>query len=139
MGLESLVPDLERCKRLKEMGFPQDTAFFWGEGIEEYLLLPHEEWEGFREQWMYAFPKPVGKYAAPTFQEIWEALPDEVREENANALLVLSENMEGTYLRYEDVPYAWFVEMGYSSPVLCAADMWLWCAENGHLKGASDV
>lgn len=78
MTLQDLVPPQELCQRLKEAGFPQDTAYYW------HSLVSHDlkSWSDYKLQDY----KPESDFgmrviAAPTLQEVLDQLPVGIRIE----------------------------------------------------------
>ena len=80
------VPSLELCKELKELGFPQDTGWYWVKTrigwILGYLLEPQERYPN---DYNFFFPiveeicfinKNTPLYKAPTCRELGKWLPD---------------------------------------------------------------
>lgn len=80
MKIEQLVPNLETCQRLKELGFPQGSYFV------HYLGD------------VYKNTNFMAEIAAPTFQEIWNELPDKIEHQNYVFYKVL--DTENKYIGY---------------------------------------
>ena len=72
-SLESLVPPVEKCRQMKEAGFPQETScFVWMQFVGQgAVLIPRKEWE-FKGKGR----KEVIALAAPLLEEVLEQLPD---------------------------------------------------------------
>jgi len=82
MNLQQQVPSLELCKRLKELGYPQENLF---------MLVKYEMWKE-PQVWNSDIAKEFSsvclsgkreyEYAAPTVAELGEMLPVKVIERN---------------------------------------------------------
>lgn len=84
---EKEVPSLELCKKLKEVGYPQDGGWHWirFEGENEWKLCLSCEQGIVIDGRVYA--EAYGKreqIKAPTCRELMEWLPDAITEEVVN-------------------------------------------------------
>lgn len=83
--MENLVPDLETCQRLKELGWPQDpytTNLGWfyfdseeDKGFNGWAVV---RWVNYSDGSLISEGWNTSELAAPTFQELWDALPSEI-------------------------------------------------------------
>ena len=111
--LEKEVPSLELCKKLKEIGYPQDTdGYLWtnarkvwlcGESweITEDFYLSDEKpyyplggipstdwWKQKRDEW---FSRLI-LYKAPTVRELFDMLPGFIKIKEAVAFLIIDKD-----------------------------------------------
>lgn len=69
MKLEQQVPSLELCKKLKELGYPQESLFYWT-FYKDHSQVLYTQQEVFKESW-----KVDPNYcSAPTVAELGELL-----------------------------------------------------------------
>ena len=122
MSLESLVPDLDTCRRLKTAGYPQETVLWWAWNT-------HPLDGGW---WVTNESNRDDTVAAPTFQEIWERLPTRLA---LNVRLAAMENEGKTGVGYVRLRGLDNWRVWFEGTVFAAAELWLWCKENGHLEG----
>ena len=94
LPLEQMVVSVELAKRMKELGFPQETYFHWLKEAwngdvktlaeQKFFIYHFDEWQDSQE------PSARLNFAAPTSGEIGELLPDwaysfRVNKDNAMA------------------------------------------------------
>lgn len=124
MSLETLVPDLDTCRRLKEAGYPQETALWWDRNM-------------FHGKMHVTTHAVTGKgIAAPTFQEIWERLPIRIRVDGnwCGRTLFCDDDGDSNCGFDSQTKDVWEVMFSYRSAHVAAAELWLWCKENGHVS-----
>lgn len=119
---------LETAKKLKEVGFPQETFLVWQ---RQYLSRPVYtlELRSKMEESDKKFNTSGLREAAPIAEEILERLP---REIGSNSLVI--NRMDDWEIGYDDRDSALVYEYG-KTLVEAAAKMYLWLAENQLLKG----
>lgn len=79
MKLENQVVSLELSKKLKELGVPQKSLFWWGDTIGEprwQILIPEKMPRGVA----YENARMAAKYSAHTVAEIGELFPVKVED-----------------------------------------------------------
>lgn len=134
--LKSLVPSLELCRKLLDAGFPQETALVWTPDLHPLC----------RGQW---YVSSVGfsdeDIAAPTFGEVWESIAKicrtwpgwDVRAATNRLVFEIRDYDRLGNLNY--VPEMTFWKLDCGSWANAAAQLWLWCLENGYVKGLEGV
>jgi hypothetical protein len=91
MILEQQVPNLELCKRLKELGVKQESLFYWVKNSEEY---------GFQLEYKPDYVhKDLGRYSAFTVAELGEVLPYEI---SGRLLKIAKGSIKDWHVFYED-------------------------------------
>lgn len=85
------VPSLELCKKLKELGYPQDGGWYWKKWKEK------ENWKlGFvKEEEKQYFLTYVDLIKAPTVRELGEWLPAILKVKNHNFFLIIKQDFIG--------------------------------------------
>ena len=125
------VPSLELCRKLKELGYPQDkTGFWWGyrahlKDDEQYVLLFGNEILVGELDW----------WKAPTLGEMEEVLSAKID--------TLGDGSDW-FLRIEKWGDRWYVDLSKFAYCVCSekgeklpnayAKMLIWLAENGYLS-----
>lgn len=73
MELEKQVCSRELAKRLKELGFKQESLFYWAQGLTIYPNAPFAN-----SKWRNGGKTPLYGYSAFTVAELGEILPLEI-------------------------------------------------------------
>lgn len=97
---------LETAKQLKEVGFPQETEFYWRvpDDEEKSTVESREKMKKF----YYIFPT----YASPTADEILEELPQTIKYNGKTYHLFISMGLDRQYF----VVYANELDYEYNAP-----------------------
>lgn len=137
--LKDLVVSLETAKKLKATGWTKPTAFYWVDVPGQGWVLSEKREECF--VWVnpdggtacYSLAAVRNYFAAPTAEEILRELPNLIVTKTLNrcrtySLLIKPANL-GYVLTYGAIALQ-------SAPTLseAAAQMWLWCIEQGYIK-----
>ena len=126
MKTTELVPSLETCKKLKELGYPQDTMLYFIQRDTELWTTPLQK--------QYFSVSLLGKpeVAAPTSAEIGEWLPTKIALNQAiHSLSVTHEHLwEVRYERFSGYELVGINE--HLAGVMAAALIWL--IENKHFE-----
>lgn len=124
---EKEVPSLELCKKLKELGYPQDkTGFWWGyrahlKDDEQYVLLFGNKILVGELDW----------WKAPTCRELGEWLINKsVLLELGSLSIDYDEALNKWTVWYEKVGKEWVWD---DTEPNARAKMLIWLAENGYL------
>ena len=73
MKLEQQVPELKLCKKLKELGYPQEGLFYW---CNPYMRACSDS-----EYKIYDLPTSTKDYVAPTVAELGDWLPKTIHKD----------------------------------------------------------
>ena len=130
--IEKEVPSLELCRKLKELGYPQDDGWYW---VQEIF--------GYKYEWKLCLlvnsPYAVDSYKikAPTLGEMEEVL---------SAKIDALRDGSDWFLRIEKWGDCWYVDLSKFAYCVCSekgeklpnayAKMLIWLAENGYLNFA---
>ena len=133
------VPSLELCKRLKELGYPQDGgSWYWDLWPVKPRLVFLATWENFIP--LMRKPKDKWLMKAPTLREIIEWLPLEIEYEGETLWLDLDRPDESqfivSYCRYCDGTCP--IAIGDDDIVNAPTKMLIWLAKNGYVKFKGD-
>jgi len=110
------VPSLELCKKLKELGFPQD-----GGGWYYYrYYYDNEFYIGLKEE--IAWEENPEYYYAPTVRELGEWLPEEYEEFKLGEKFWVKDKRDYKYLVCD------------RKEVNARAKMLIWLIENGYVS-----
>lgn len=121
------VPDLERCKRLQEKGFPQDLQFFWATDWCDAWWVVHETDLGCNDMPIAApivteLVEEIGKFAKPQESEmlvpVIEMYLSEMGDWNVGSVAQFQITDEADYCNADALPNA-------------LADLWIWLRERG--------
>lgn len=137
MNISNLVPSLETCKKLQELGFPQETYFDYCK-----IIPPRDSHQPYNMILNFFGVKYFascdgGKVEflcpAPTLQEIWEQLPSEIKDsewehtfdlyihtDGMGYELVIPEPTGDIHLTRYDVCFS-----NFTSLVEAAAQLWI--------------
>jgi len=137
-NLEKEVPNLELCKQLKELGFPQGGGFYWViENINE-KELPRIVYESDIDNGEF-----IEIIKAPTVRELCEWLPSNISTDISNCLLRIEKTIEsneywtiiyGEY-DFEDEKWTNTEECSFVGNLpMIVAKMLIWLAENGYVN-----
>jgi len=157
------VPSLELCKKLKELGYPQEGGgWYWVKDFipnEEWLLMYVEEYIPEKESghWGYSVFEPshnmigfmenLDRIKAPTNEELGKWLPERIETSDDTYSLVIEKYDDGWTVEYKSYnPYS--IEP-FDSLIIISADtlsytmglMLEWLVENGYVnfkKGGED-
>jgi len=125
MTLQDICTSLETSRKLAEAGFEQENGFFWYNfGSKEKPnwkvdIYPQEH-------------KSCGRFRAYTFNELWELLPNCIEYDDEiyykrflpPAIMIYVKGAEPRWLKkYEG-----------NNPQEAAAELLLWCKQNGYLN-----
>lgn len=131
MTAEQLVPDLQTCRKLKELGFPQRTLFMYASyvgGTAQIYIKKDALSEGDPDEYQI-----FG--SAPTFAEIWDELPDCIKQDDSYLHGWLTLDKGDQIIGYKWKEYAddgWYNNVGYSSNIAqAAAELWINLKEKG--------
>ena len=80
MNLKLQVPSFELCQRLKELGFPQESYFYWCKHNEK-IFIEYEVHSMSGESKSPQFIVPIQICSAPSVAELGEALPLALKED----------------------------------------------------------
>lgn len=135
---QSLVPTIELCQKMKELGWKKETTFYWRVEIDDGEEYP--------EVWFGDFEERLGleKITSPTLQEILEELPNYVSVvscgggrfgERANYLAIENVHSRELWVKNPDrsVGINW-EEFRDRNPVNACAELWIYLKENGLLE-----
>ena len=120
---EREVPSLELCKKLKELGYPQDgEGWYWVEVKSGY------KWE-WKLRLLVNFPYAVDNYKikAPTVRELGEWLPEGFNEFKLNNKFWIKNKKDCCYVVSND------------TEANARAEMLIWLIENGYVKFKQEV
>lgn len=112
MNAEQLFPNLGTCKKLKELGFPQDTYFCHHPNYETHFIDLVDNPKDFT-------------YAAPTFQEIWNQLPKAI---SLYTLTLFTYREELGYYEIDDfgeISWKCYVDVYQYNLAQSAAELWI--------------
>jgi len=122
---EKEVPSLELCRKLKELGYPQDkTGYWWGyrahlKDDEQYVLLFGNKILVGELDW----------WKAPTCRELGEWLPWYLPELK---FLNVERNEDGFHYYYDEETFNGCYIIADTEPN-ARAEMLIWLVENGYL------
>ena len=125
---ESEVPSLELCKKLKDLGYPQDGGgWYWTIHKKNYAEVNYfnERLHG-SELWSEVIK-------APTVTEMWEWLPDAITIAKEVWILNLTKNLGGE-LVIEYRHRGSVAVHRVNRPVIAMAETLIWLAENGYVR-----
>jgi len=132
--VEKEVPSLELCKRLKELGFPQDDGggWYWVEPIKYFYNKRIVFWNEKFERYYKENKDYIIRIKAPTCRELGEWLPTANEKQcfytykNSDGWTIWEDenglyDKEGNYITADTEPNA-------------RAKMLIWLRENGYVK-----
>jgi len=149
------VPDIEYCKKLKEIGLPQDTGgFYWTKYKGEINLIYNEDIPH------YSFYESDIVFKAFTIRELGEWLPSSIEKEyscvseakrifeNRVVSDIEKDYSISYYLIIEKIDEKWFCKyerLDYNEPVILVlfsdvklsnalAKMLIWLIKNGYVR-----
>jgi len=138
MQLEELVPSLELCQRLKELGFPQDgSQFYWAFEWRQERELMHRSILT-NVSYMNDEKLPI---AAPLADEILKLIPICIKDPIHDASYHKIENMGWCFSSYYiklEKPYILNDTRGKTLADTLAKHL-IWLIENGHVKFGNEV
>jgi len=119
------VPTLDLCKKMKELGYPQNKrGWRWVEILEEgktsswHLISPYED----PEEYAYVKGDIVSQIIyAPTNGELGEQLPEGFCEFKFNNKFWIKNKEDYDYLVSDDIE------------VNARSNMWIWLRKNGYI------
>ena len=131
--MKTLCVSLETAKKLKTAGWKKPTALAWVKHSPWFLAENKElpEWElvpvsifdirGYEES-----------YYAPTAEEVLRELPEKIdlNEWRRDLQFIFISPEKGKW----EVSYGQFKKFKNKSLAEAAAQMWLWCVEQGYIK-----
>lgn len=139
MNLSQQVVSLDLAKRMKELGAPQESLFWWvlNTRTKEFELRQKEELMGFIEDGDTAWPyleeaKSLGHaFSAYTVAELGEMLPNYFKHEQKGYInLVIMKLDDGCWeVMYKEGGEVAFVERADTEPD-ARAKMWVYLKEN---------
>lgn len=92
MELNKQVPSLELCKKLKELGYPQEGLFWWKlqiiNGIKQWNIV-NEKPEDYKEELFCV---------APTVAELGERLPMVINDSNGEYMAIQMQTSDITFV-----------------------------------------
>ena len=133
---EQEVPSLELCKRLKELGYPQEGGgWYWVDLDKPYLT-----WYGIADE-----PPDDYYIKAPTVRELGEWLPVDVKLKEGDAYLQM-DNLKLCGFKTTIRLLSYCLYNSHFSVVIiedatepnARAKMLIWLAENGYIKFTED-
>jgi hypothetical protein len=118
--MKNLCVSLETAKALKAAGWTEDTCLAYGKN--GYMLEPPFGWSADMD---LAFP-------APTAEEVLRELPEKIdlKEWRRDLQFLFIAPEKGKW----EVSYGEFKKFRDKSLSEAAAQMWLWCVSEGHIK-----
>ena len=133
---EKEVPSLELCRRLKELGYPQEGGgYYWISFGERYILISYAEieFDGNKHPWGIHSPsglsQPFDYIIAPTLRELGEWLPHQIIHDGKAYFLDIGlDNID--YEAYDD---SWIKQVIDQSEPNVRAKMVIWLKENGYI------
>jgi len=114
------VPDLERCKRLMEMGFPQETEFYWATDNADAFWIVHKSSHDYMWQ--------DTPYAAPIVTELLAEIRRFLPSGENDAIvdvLVMALYGDGTW----DINSMTYVDHHADTLPNALSDLWCWLRE----------
>ena len=132
MKPEELVPDLDLCKRLKELGLCKDTKFFWYRDV----TAATDCWRA--SYWLACHSMP-GRIPAPTAAELADKLPWRILKGGKEYSYGINPipNGDGVIefeISYDDGDEVYGPVILDASLANALARMLIWLAEKGALK-----
>ena len=133
MTIENHVVSLELAKQLKEVGYPQESLFYW----KNYRGVREDAWELSQKNdpGLLSF----SQYAAPLASELGEELPDQIERHGGFYDLIIVKLASGMWgVGYElTMPDAGdnkqLIKLGTHSLSNALAKMWLYLKSEGLL------
>lgn len=110
------VPDIERCKRLREMGFPQHTEFAWSVDLGAYKIY---------RCYCKNLELPSDSYAAPIVTELLAEIRKAVPS-TSRTWMEISVIEDGVFVNLIDHEDA---ETYADTMPNALADLWMWLKE----------
>lgn len=123
---------LEQAKKIDKLGIKIDTYFVWD---NPYLSKKEDGW-GIVERWMIEENSEV-MISAPTVVEMLDRMPDSIKIDGYAHDLTVTKDGNTYSIGYP--PYEWeyaaeeWPQFENESLSVAVGDMFIWCAENGHL------
>lgn len=135
--IESHIPSLENCKKLKEAGYPQDDSYFYW--VRVCLWEPGQSTgNGNPYEWQLKPGPPISlsdELAAPLASEIAEKLPEAI----SGVYELAHQKIRGMWLvayqRLEEYgEHCVEVEASADTMPNAMSEMYCWLKEKGYLK-----
>lgn len=122
--------DIERCKKLTEIGFPMTEIYKII--YHKSIALPLEEVIEYNESKDYRCGN-IPRIVHPTVMEMLDVIPDTIRQDYQ---LYIWKNSELQYwVSYRDVEWTEFISIGWFDTLPNAlADLIVWLHENNYIK-----
>ena len=138
---EREVPSLELCKRLKELGFLQESGgWYWRKDMYGNFELEYKPWASPIEKCL-KHEKLGGEeifIKAPTVRELGEWLPAKIKDDSMFELvsIKMKDEMKDEWLVAYTDEMTWFEgeHMVEDTEANARAKMLVWLAENGYVK-----
>ena len=132
------VPSLELCKRLKELGFPQEGGWYWIKDEGEWIIVFSEDGESYLLEYSggegeyFTAKLPEDKVKAPTCRELGEWLP-RVIEDYFLEFLPKGKKILDWWVVYRNQNKTKILIPADTEPN-ARAKMLIWLVENGYVK-----
>jgi len=126
-----MTASLESSKRLKELGWEGKREFVYVI-MDDGLPSPAQSIE-VSESFRYSYCKRV---SAPTFEELWAALPEKIQFDEAYGFLDMwkvyyTKEIQQAVICYKNTSQMFSI-FKHKSPTEAAALLLIWVLENGH-------
>jgi len=139
MKPEEMVPSVELCQRLRELGMPQGTTYWiwWYDEIHSQAGTGNMAWQLMKGTGFKQFMDK--ELAAPSVAELGEMLPALIGEIK-NGVIPM-EKLLSAYKRpvpgnQWDIGYIAAMPDSRGTEAEARAKLLIWCAENGHVSWA---